>query len=186
MVGAVSAVLAAAGSASATSTVAVVDGSCVSVASAHGCLFTGNIDPNTVSDTQNAYNLYNDTHPSAAPDITLDYLFKSDDPGKAGTLTSGGTSTASGTWATPGFLVDFIAVKSSNDFVLYKLAAPASSGSWNTLDIPYGKNPHDLSHLAFFGEAIATTVPEPGAWALMLMGFGAVGVAARRRTALRA
>ncbi len=169
----------------ATSQVNVVDGHCISVSNAHGCLFTGNIAPNTITETQTSYNTYNNTHPSANPDITLNFLFKSDDgAGFHGSITGGnGTS---GTWSTPGFLVDFIAVKASNAFVLYKLATPTSSGVWNTYDIPYlnskGKgNPHELSHLAFFGEAIGDVLPEPGAWAMLIAGFGLVGGALRRR-----
>ncbi|MBC7522579.1 MAG: PEP-CTERM sorting domain-containing protein [Sandarakinorhabdus sp.] len=180
--------------AAATSAVDVVATNCISVTNSAGCLFTGNIAPSTVTDTQTAYNLFNDTHPSANPDITLTYLFKSDDVGFPGSLTGGlGTS---GTWSTPGYLVDFLAVKAANNFVLYQLATPASSGSWNTFNIPYlnkkGEgNPHDLSHLAFFGKAddgggdgTGNTVPEPASWAMLITGFSLVGFAARRRQRL--
>jgi hypothetical protein len=157
---------------------------CVSVASAHGCLFDGNIAPSTFAETQSDYNLYNNTHPLANPDITLNYLFKSDDgAGFLGSLTGGGGT--SGTWSTPGYLISFVAVKASNAFVLYKLAAPASSGSWNTLDIPFRNNPHALSHLAFFGGA-GGAVPEPATWAMMIIGFGAAGSVLRRRRAVAA
>ncbi len=164
----------------------VVDGSCISVTDVSGCLFTNNIAPNTVAATQSAYNLYNDTHVSAAPDIALTYLFKSDDgAGFLGSITGGGT--ASGTWSTPGYLISFLAVKAADYFVLYELTVPASSGLWNTFNIPFKNNPHDLSHLAFFGAAddggggIGSTVPEPATWALLFAGFGMVGIAARRR-----
>lgn len=161
--------------------VSVVDGNCTSVTSSSGCLFTNNIAPNTVTETQTAYNTYNDTHPTAAPDIILNYLFKSDDgAGFKGTITGAGTS--SGTWSTPGYLVTFLAVKAANNFVLYELTAPASSGTWNTFNIPYKNNPHDLSHLAFFdGGGTGSTVPEPATWALMLGGFAIVGAGMRRR-----
>ncbi|WP_310497371.1 PEPxxWA-CTERM sorting domain-containing protein [Sandarakinorhabdus sp.] len=159
----------------ATSTVGVVDGNCISVAHTNGCLFTGNIANGTVGDTQSAYNLYNDTHPTADPDIVLTHLFDSNQGGFPGNVTNSGGS--SGTWSTPGFLINFIAVKASNAFVLYKLAAPASSGNWDTFQIPFNRNPHDLSHLSFFGAA----VPEPASWAMLLTGFGMVGAMRRRR-----
>lgn len=169
----------------ATSAVTVVAGECISVANANGCKFTGNIAPSTVGDTQTEYNTYNNTHPTANPDIVLNYLGKSDSG--FGTFTGGaGTS---GTWSTPGFLVDFLAVKASNFFVLYKLATPASSGTWNTFNITNKKGvPHGLSHLAFFGgvdpDFDPNGVPEPATWAMLLSGFGMVGFAARRRRGL--
>lgn len=177
---AIAAVGALAIAAPASAAVTVVNGSCASVSDANGCLFQGNIAPNTVLETQNAYNAYNNTHPGANPDITLNYLFKSDDPGMGFTLTSG-AGTSSGSWATPGYLIDFIAVKSANNFVLYKLSSPVSSGSWDTLDIPFNRNPHELSHLAFFGSVAA--VPEPATWAMMLLGFFGLGAALRSRRA---
>lgn len=163
----------------ATSTVDVVDGSCISVSNAAGCKFTGNIG--TVqfnADTQAAYNLYNDTHPTANPDIVLNYI----------TDSTAGANTTSGTWSLPGYLVDFLAVKAGNFFVLYKLASPASSGTWNTFQILNKQgNPLGLSHLAFFGtrddgiDPGGGEVPEPATWAMLLAGFGMVGFASRRR-----
>lgn len=158
----------------------VVATDCISVTDVDGCLFNGNIngntDPTNVNsylNAQNAYNLFNDTHPTAQPDITLNYLSEFTGDGVA----------SSGTWSLPGFLVNFIAVKAGNQFVLYQIT-PASSGSWDTLDIPYlnsqGRgNPKGLSHLAFFGSE--TAVPEPAQWAMMIAGFGLVGSAMRRR-----
>lgn len=164
----------------------VVDGSCVSVTDSAGCLFNGNINSNnngnnSYTDAQNAYNLYNDTHPSANPDIALTILASSDD-GNFGSFGSfAGAGSSLGTWNLPGYLVDFLAVKASNKFVLYQLASPMSSGSWNTLDIPFSNNPHDISHLVFFGTQDAGAVPEPATWAFMIFGFGAIGGAMRRR-----
>lgn len=168
----------------------VVDGACVSVAHANGCLFDGNINGNTdpanansFLNAQNAYNLYNNTHPSAQPDIALNFITKTDDSdfGDFGTFT--GSGDPSGTWSLPGWTVNFIAVKASNNFVLYQIT-PASSGSWDTFDIPFNKNPHDVSHLAFFGTESA--IPEPATWAMMIGGLGLVGAAMRRarRTSL--
>jgi len=166
-------------SAPALATTTVVNGSCVSVTDVHGCLFSGNINEqptgnNSYGDAQNAYNLYNNTHPSADPDITLTYLAKSDLSGFPGTVTGGSSS---GNWSLPGYLVDFIAVKAGPDFVLYELSSPASSGTWSTADLG-GK---DLSHLEFFGTV--APVPEPASWAMLVAGLGAVGVAMRRRRA---
>ncbi len=171
------------------STVVATD--CISVTDADGCLFSGNIngntDPTNVNsylNAQNAYNAFNDTpgHASAQPDISLTYLFANNDLTFPGSIT--GTGTSSGTWSTPGYLIDFIAVKAGDYFVLYQLASPASSGSWDTLDIPYLNSrgqgePKALSHLAFFGTE--TAVPEPAQWAMMIAGFGLVGAAMRRR-----
>lgn len=169
---------------------------CVSVLASNGCLFDGNIAPSTFAETESDYNLFNNSHPTANPDIDLTYLFKSDDgAGFFGSLTGAGMT--SGTWSTPGYLVNFVAVKASNAFVLYQLATPASSGSWDSFDIPYlnkkGKgNPHALSHLTFFGTLDSggsgggNAIPEPGAWALMILGFGAAGTMLRRRRALLA
>jgi hypothetical protein len=155
--------------------VTLIESNCISVSDAHGCLFEGNIAPNTVAETQADYNAVRN------PDITLDYLWKSDDGnfGDFGTV----TGSTSGTWSTPGFLIDYIGVKASNKFVLYDVGG-VSSGNWNTFDIPYLNprghgNPHALSHIAFFGNA----VPEPAAWALMITGFGLVGASMRRRNA---
>lgn len=160
----------------------VVSTNCVSVTDSAGCLFDGNINDNPdvgnvngYKNAEAAYNLFNDSHPSANPDITLN-LLGGTDSGFPGSWTGAGTS--SGTWNLAGYLVDFIAVKASNQFVLYQIT-PASSGTWDTFDIPYRNNPHDVSHLMFFGTKGA--VPEPAAWAMLLAGFGLVGSAMRRR-----
>ncbi|MBC9031423.1 PEP-CTERM sorting domain-containing protein [Sphingomonas sp. JC676] len=159
----------------------IVAASCNSVASPAGCLFQGNINSNpnpaNVNGYKNAealYNLFNDTHPSAGPDITLNYLFDTDTT--AGLIT--GVGSAAGTWSIPGYYVNFFAVKAGPSFVLYKIAQ-ATSGTWDTFDIPHGANPRELSHIVFFGGA----VPEPAAWGMMIGGFGLAGAAVRRRKA---
>jgi hypothetical protein len=170
--------------AAATSTVDVVDGKCISVANAAGCKFTGNIGPAAFNlEAQTSYNLYNNTHATANPDITLNFLAATDD-------SFAGFGQTSGTWETPGFLVDFLAVKAGNFFILYQLAAPASSGSWTTAGLT---NKHGtlqgLSHLTFFGTAddggggSGSDVPEPASWMTMILGMGLVGVGMRRRSA---
>jgi hypothetical protein len=159
----------------------IVAANCNSVASPAGCLFQGNItdnpDPTNANSYKNAealYNLFNNTHPSANPDITLNFLFSTSIT--PGLITGGGTS--SGTWSLPGYQVDFIAVKAGPYFVLYQIAA-AASGTWDTFDIPYNNNPRELSHIVFFGQESA--VPEPAAWGMMIGGFGLAGAAMRRR-----
>lgn len=142
--------------ASQASAATVVDGSCVSVTDSAGCLFSGNINSNTMGgnsflNAQNEYNTYNDTHPSANPDITLSILASTDDANFSSFGSFTGAGSSSGTWDLSGFLVDFVAVKASNAFVLYQLGSPTSTGSWDTNDIPFKNNPHDISHLVFFG-----------------------------------
>lgn len=122
---------------------------------------------------QNAYNAFNHGIGSGTPDITLSFLFD--------TKTTPGlfTGKAFGSWSTPGFLVDYVAVGAGPNFVLYKIA-PASSGSWSTMDIPYESNPREASHLVFFGTEVSV-VPEPASWAMMIAGSGIAGAALRRR-----
>lgn len=162
----------------------VVAANCVSVSNAHGCLFDGNINSsgagaNSYLVAQNDYNVFNDTHASAAPDIALHAIGASNDPGFAGWGSLTGGTGSSGTWAVSGYLVDYIAVKASHYFVLYKFAQPMSAGNWNTLDIPFNRNAPALSHIVFFGSPVA--VPEPASWALMIAGIGGIAGALRRR-----
>lgn len=162
----------------------VVDGKCTSVASSNGCLFSGNINGNSKAgnassylNAQNAYNLYNDTHPSANPDITLKFLGDTVD-GFPGTFTGG--SGIFGTWTlNSGFLANFVAIKSSNAFILYQIN-PANSGTWSSAGLMNNNDGiHELSHLVFFGTQGA--VPEPATWMMMLIGFGLIGSVMRNR-----
>lgn len=162
----------------------VVDGKCTSVASSSGCMFSGNINGNSKAgnansylNAQNAYNLYNNTHPSANPDIALNYLGDTQ-AGFPGTFTGAGG--IFGSWTlNSGLLANFVAVKSSNAFILYQIN-PANSGTWSTAGL-MNKNDgiHELSHLVFFGTQGA--VPEPATWMMMLFGFGLIGGVMRRR-----
>lgn len=161
----------------------IVAGKCESVSAPAGCLFIGNINGNTNPFNANSYlnaqlnyNIYNNAVPSAQPNITLNYLFDTDTT--AGLITGAGS--ASGTWATPGYVIEYLAVKAGSYFVLYDIA-DASSGSWNTNDIPYGRNPKALSHIVFFGYESAAAVPEPAAWGMLIGGLGLAGGALRRR-----
>jgi PEP-CTERM motif len=156
----------------------VIANSCVSVTAADGCLFSGNINTNTNGNSsyllaEAAYNTFNNTHPSADPDITLTPI------GDSSNGDGHVVGTQSGTWSLPGFMVDFIAVKAGDFFDLYELT-PESSGTWTTADISVGNGQQpDLSHIVFFGSPSA--VPEPAAWIMMMVGFGFVGAAMRSK-----
>jgi hypothetical protein len=168
--------------AQATATISLANNNC---SLATGCLFTGNVASSTIADIQSVYNAL----PGA--DITLNYLASTDD-GFAGNGALGGT------WSLPGFDVSYIAVKAGDQFMLYSLAAAASSGTWSTAGLvnTHGnKHPQlGLSHLVFFGTATPiqtgpgqgggddaiSAVPESASWALMLSGFGLLGAALRR------
>lgn len=155
----------------------VVLANCVSVASPNGCLFNGNINGNPAPGNANGYvNAQNAYNAVRSPAITLNYLGDTN-AGFPGTFTGGGGT--SGTWSLPGYLVNFVAVKAGQQFVLYQIS-PSSLGNWNTFDIPHGRNPRQLSHLAFFGTQ-AVAVPEPMTWAMMFAGFGMIGASMRRR-----
>jgi PEP-CTERM motif len=163
----------------------VVSEACISVANTAGCKFSGNINGNTdplidhsFKNAEAAYNLFNNTHPTANPDISLNFLGDTN-AGFPGTFTGAGTT--SGTWNLSGYLVDFFSVKAGNDFILYKLAVPTSAGSWSTAGLTNRQGQRqDLSHLSFFGTQSA--VPEPATWAMMMLGFGLIGGAMRRRS----
>lgn len=161
------------------SAASVVTTNCISVADAAGCLFSGNINGNGNAANVNSYlHSQNSYNAIRNPDIALT-LITGTDAGNFGTFGSfTGAGTASGTWNLPGWNVQYIAVKASPGFVLYQTSG--SSGNWDTFDIPFNNNPHAISHLMFFGER-AVAVPEPGAWALLILGFGALGATLRRR-----
>ena len=152
--------------------VSVVDGSCASITGANGCLFSGTITAATTADTNNKFNLYNDTHPGAGANINLQYLFKSDSVGFPGSF----TSTTSGTWSVPGYNIRYLAVAAGANYALYRFPQ-TSSGTWSTADIPHGANLRELRDLVFFGAA----VPEPASWMMMITGLGLVGAATRNR-----
>lgn len=142
-----------------------------------GCVFNGNINGSTnwthvAASYINAQNAYNDY---TSPDITLDLLadglvsFTLNGDGKTGTFT-----------ADPGLVVDYIAIKASDKFIIYDLYG-VGSGTWSTEDlVNAGGQQPDLSHLLFFG-GVGPGVPEPATWAMMLLGVGMIGSSMRRR-----
>lgn len=166
----------------------IVTSGCTSVTSAAGCLFSGNINGNDSASNkngyvfaQNQYNFFNNSHTSAGPDIALNYLGDTDS-GFPGSFSFDAGSTTSGSWDLSGYLVDFFAVKAGDNFVLYELSTPASSGIWSTAGLVNNKGKmQGLSHIVFFG--VQSAVPEPATWGMMIAGFGVIGLAMRRRGA---
>ena len=174
-----------AGAAHAAATTVVI-GSCDAVTDGdiNGCLFTGNINGSTNQtvdasylNAQDAYNAWAAGQMPVLPAITLNWITKSDDAnfGTFGSLPTGDNTTPNGTFDLSGWDLEYYAVKAGNEFVLYEYLGNDGTGSWATWD---GK---DMSHVAFFGTRATTEAPEPGTWAMMLIGFGAVGGAMRRR-----
>ena len=159
----------------------VVIGSCdpVTDGDADGCLFSGNInenpDPGNVNGyvyAQNGYNAW--AALTGNPAITLNFLTATDlaDFGDFGSFTGGGGH--SGTFDLSGFDIDFYAVKAGDEFVLFEYLGNDGTGDWAVA----GQN--GLSHIAFFGTPNGG-VPEPGTWAMMLIGFGGIGYSMRSR-----
>jgi hypothetical protein len=164
--------------------------SCVSVAlSSGGCLFSGND-----SDIYLVQSIYNEAGKPGGP-ILLDPIAKFE--GGDGKLSLPGFGTVTGLGGAFGtfdfgqdWLVEFVSVKAGNGFLLYRLDTSTGAGSWTT-KVP-GLNGKDLSHITFFGRPTPSlpgyggtpgvgAVPEPGTWAMLIAGFGLVGLALRRR-----
>lgn len=158
-----------------SSTVAIIDGQCDSLTDgdSDGCSFTGNINTNDNGNSsyllaQGAYNTAFD------PDIALTPLFDADASafivGGSQFINNGGGSFTFN--LADNLDLQFFAIKGSNEFTLFEYVG----GLDNTLTFERG----NLSHVVFFGTA-APPVPEPGTWAMMLLGFGAIGFSLRRR-----
>ena len=80
--------------------------------------------------------------------------------------------------------VHYFTVKQANGFALFYDAAAITSGEV-LLDSYFPRNP-GYSHITFFDTKSGTggnggAVPEPATWAMMLLGFGAMGMVMRRR-----
>ncbi|WP_205958377.1 PEPxxWA-CTERM sorting domain-containing protein [Qipengyuania sediminis] len=72
----------------------------------------------------------------------------------------------------------YFAIKQGRSYALYYSAAPILSDSVD-LDIAFGETTDDFSHVTFFNSRVPA-VPEPGTWAMMILGFGVIGGALRR------
>lgn len=177
--------LAVASPAWATSTVAV-SSPCDSLTDgdAQGCKFTGNINTNTTGNESylNAQNAYNAWSPGSGPnDITLTPLADLDPSHLSGggiTITMNGTGNGGTFTLAPGVKLDYFAVKSGNDFILYQYIG---TNSFTTDGLQSGRSTTapGLSHIVFFGSV--GQVPEPATWGMMLIGFAAIGASVRRR-----
>lgn len=69
----------------------------------------------------------------------------------------------------------------TNDFLLHFNPYTRTAGAFYYSTVGLNEIPSGTATLA-----IATAVPEPATWAMMLLGFGAVGIAMRRRRSPRA
>lgn len=163
----------------ATAATEVVVASCDSLTDGDsaGCLFNGNV--NGSNNGNNSYLLAEAAYNALAfPDIDLVYLTGTDDLDFSNFGSFTGQGQTSGTFSLPGFDIDYFAVKSGNQFILYEYLG---ANSFTTAGLTNKKGElQGLSHLAFFGTEARSAVPEPGTWMMMLLGFGAVGSAMRR------
>ena len=157
----------------------------------NGCLFThgggGEFDDGLL--IQLAYNATHNATPAPEDLPVLTYLGKAEeDPamGDVSYVNNGANWVFSGLpWN-----VSFYTVKTGSTHIILFGLDPASNSftAFNT-QIPDGIKPKDISHVAFFsapgggGGGGGNVIPEPGAWALMILGFGAAGSMLRRRRA---
>lgn len=88
-----------------------------------------------------------------------------------------------------GTLIKYVTIKGSNNFKIYELAGlGASSGSgFSTVGILNGggRTPN-ISHLSFWTAPGGAAVPEPATWAMMIIGFGLMGLTMRGRKGVTA
>jgi hypothetical protein len=157
------------------------------VFSAQGCLFDwsggggGGGDFDDPDLIVAAYNAAHNATPAPEDLPTLTFL------GKSG---EGGTSM---TFTDLPFEVSFYVVKSSTQFILFGLDSPTDSFTATNTRITNKKGKaQGISHVTYFGAASTPPVtppggvPEPAAWALMIIGFGAAGASLRASRRLKA
>jgi hypothetical protein len=154
---------------------------------ASSCHFSGNINTNTklngnsYLDAQNAYNTYA-TGQGWSGDLNLTPLAEFDGTGTSNGITFNGANGSTGGTFTVGAGVDleYYAVKSSNEFIIYEFTGGPGTYDWSTAGLLNAQgSPQGLSHIIFFGTNGG--VPEPATWAMMLLGIGMIGAGARRR-----
>jgi PEP-CTERM motif-containing protein len=74
--------------------------------------------------------------------------------------------------------IHYYGISQANTYDLFYDPSAITSGTINLSDL-FPNNP-GWSHIDFFDTG-TSSVPEPGTWAMMILGFGAAGVAFRRR-----
>ena len=157
--------------------VTIVAGKCSSLSVVgNSCVFDG-LNLANAADVTAVQNVYNAAY---NPDLALGGLLLGTNPGTGfGTISYDTGANLSGSWSTPGYSIQYLAVSGGGQTKLIYLGG-VSSGNWSTLGVlNNGGNQPALSHLAFLGTAAA--VPEPASWALLIAGLGSVGFAMRRR-----
>ena len=131
-----------------------------------GCEFSDvnqlNLQPSSIQELEDAFNT---AHTGPGIDmIDLTGIFQSGQlQGMSGTFTY---ETA----------FDFLIVKAGTGAVLWYTGG-VTEFDWSLV----GFTQNEASHIVIYGGNFQTSVPEPGTWAMMLMGFGAAGFAMRRR-----
>jgi hypothetical protein len=128
-----------------SSALTLVEGNCFDLASSY-CAFQPPPPPPVIVDQAkadsvaaqyNAFALANDFTKQGIVLKLLDFEWNDggDNSGFPGTVTGSGTS---GTWSLPGFIIDYIAVKTATTTFLYHVGG-VSSGDWFT-----GNSPQDI------------------------------------------
>ena len=137
-----------------------------------GCLFSGNDnDPAAIS------RAYVGVFPLRELNLALRWKIEGDD-----------VEGASGSWNFADG-VRYISVKAGPEFMLYQLPQGTTFGTWTTAGLDNRRGIlHSVSHVTLWDSpapaSLGAIVPEPAAWALMILGFGGVGALLRRRRSL--
>lgn len=166
----------------ASATIVLDDPGC-DLYSSSGCTFT--YDAGEFDDAALIKAAYDLAHLAAPPpeDLPADFAFL----GKTG---EGGIDEVpmdqdSFTFTDLPFDVSFYSIKAGSDqIVLFGLSPATDSFTTGDSKAILG---HAISHVTFFGGddgGGGNEIPEPGTWALMIMGFGAAGAMLRRRKAV--
>lgn len=109
----------------------------------------------------------------AAPVSAMQFYFTGDD----------GTSPLSVQAWLGGILLGTVSVNGDGDPHTAQLVDLSGFGNLDELKVTGGAN--DRDGLGYDDFSFVASVPEPSTWAMMLLGFGAIGAAVRRRTVAR-